>query len=187
MDRLPTPVFLDFPCGSAGKESSCNAGNLGLIPGLGRSPRERKGYPLQYYGLENSMDCIVHGVAKSQTRLSDFHKAWLIIAVWFSAAQRSKHQIGIYLKGSAPIYCPVHSPPSHFTHDHSTDFVLFHQHRSNPSSFSPPPPCDFGQVTELLTLWNSNELTHNTLINGNDCTIIVLAKKFIQIFHNTWW
>ena len=48
-------------------------GDLGLIPGLGRSPGEGKGYPLQYIGLENSMDCIVHGVAKSQTQLSDFH------------------------------------------------------------------------------------------------------------------
>ena len=62
-----------FPCGSAGKESACNAGDLGSIPRLGRSPGEMKGYPLQYSGLENSTDCIVHGVAKSQTRLSDFH------------------------------------------------------------------------------------------------------------------
>ena len=61
MDKLPTPVFLGFPCGSAGKESACNAGNLGSIPGLGRSPGEGKGYPLQYSGLENPMDCIVHG------------------------------------------------------------------------------------------------------------------------------
>ena len=53
-----------FPCGSAGKESACNVGDLGLIPGLGRSPGEGKGYPLLYSGLENSMDCIVHGVAK---------------------------------------------------------------------------------------------------------------------------
>ena len=72
-DRLPTPVFLDFPCGSTGKESACNKGDLGCIPGLGRSPGERKGYPLRYSGLENSMDCIGHGVAKSQTRLSNFH------------------------------------------------------------------------------------------------------------------
>ena len=56
-DRLPTPVFLGFSCGSAGKESTCNLGDLGLIPGLGRSPGEGKGYPLQYCGLENSMDC----------------------------------------------------------------------------------------------------------------------------------
>ena len=62
-----------FPCGSAGKESACNVGDLGSIPELGRSPGERKGYPPQYSGLENPMDCTVHEVAKSQTRLSDFH------------------------------------------------------------------------------------------------------------------
>ena len=72
-DRLPTPVFLGFPGGSAGKESACNAGDLGLIPGLGRSTGKGKGYPLQYSGLENSVDCTVHGVAKSWTRLSDLH------------------------------------------------------------------------------------------------------------------
>ena len=72
-DRLPTPVFLGFPCGSAGKESACNVGDLGSIPGLGRSLQEGKGYPLQYSGLENSMDCIVHGVTKSRTQLSHFH------------------------------------------------------------------------------------------------------------------
>ena len=60
-------------CGSAGKESTCNVGDLGSIPGLGRSPGEGKGYPLQYSGLENSMDCTVHGVAKSRTQLSDSH------------------------------------------------------------------------------------------------------------------
>ena len=72
-ERLPTPVFLGFSYGSAGKESAHNAGNLGLIPGLGRSPGEGKGYPLQYSGLENSVDCIVHGVTKSRTQLSNFH------------------------------------------------------------------------------------------------------------------
>ena len=72
-DRLPTPVFLGFPCGSAGKESACNTGDLGLIPGLGGSPGEGKGYSLQYFGLGNSMDCIVHGITKSWTRLSDFY------------------------------------------------------------------------------------------------------------------
>ena len=56
-----------FPGGSAGKETACNVGDLGLIPGLGRSPGEGKGYPLQYSGLENSMDCIAHGVAKHGT------------------------------------------------------------------------------------------------------------------------
>ena len=72
-DRLPTPVFLGFPYGSAGEESACNAGDLGSFPGLGRCPGEGKGYPLQYSGLENSMDCKVHEVAKSWTQLSDFH------------------------------------------------------------------------------------------------------------------
>ena len=57
-----------FPCGSAGKEFAFNAGDLGLIPRLGRSPGEGKGYPLQYSGLENSMDYIVLGVAKNQTQ-----------------------------------------------------------------------------------------------------------------------
>ena len=64
---------MGFPGGSDAKESTCNVGDLGSIPGLGRSPGEKKGYPLQYSGLENSMDCIVHGVAKSQTQVSDFH------------------------------------------------------------------------------------------------------------------
>ena len=63
-DKLPTPVYLGFPSGSAGKESACNAGDLGSIPGLGRSPEERKGYPLQYSSLENSVDCIAHGAPK---------------------------------------------------------------------------------------------------------------------------
>ena len=63
---------MGFPGGSDGKASACNVGDLGLIPGMGRSPGEGKGYPIQYSGLENSMDFIVHGVAKSQTRLSDF-------------------------------------------------------------------------------------------------------------------
>ena len=63
----------DFPCHPAGKESTCNVGNLGSITVLGRSPGEVKGYPLQYFGLENSMDHIVHGVTKSQTRLNNFH------------------------------------------------------------------------------------------------------------------
>ena len=55
-DSLPTEVLLGFPCGSADKESACSVGDLGSIPGLGRSPGEGKGYPLQYSGLENSMD-----------------------------------------------------------------------------------------------------------------------------------
>ena len=71
---------MGFPGESDGRESACNAGDLGSIPRLGRSPGEGKGYPLQYSGLENSTDFIVHGVTKSQTRLSDFHftSLWLL-------------------------------------------------------------------------------------------------------------
>ena len=64
---------LGCPSGSAGKESSCNVGDLGLIPELGKSPGEGNGYLLRYSGLENSMDCVVHEVAKSWAQLSDFH------------------------------------------------------------------------------------------------------------------
>ena len=74
LNLLPSVKFMDlnllessFPCGSAGKESACNARDLGSVPRLGRSPGEGKGYPLQYSGLENSMDYIAHGVAKSRT------------------------------------------------------------------------------------------------------------------------
>ena len=65
--EIKTKINKMGPCGSAGKESACNVGDLGSIPGLGRSPGEGKGYPLQYFGLENSMNCTVHGVANSQT------------------------------------------------------------------------------------------------------------------------
>ena len=71
--KVRIPISLGFPCGSAAKEFACNAGDLNSFPGLGRSPGEGKDYPLQYSGLENSMDCIVHGVAKSRTQLSDFY------------------------------------------------------------------------------------------------------------------
>ena len=59
--------YWGFPGGSVGKESACSVGDLGSVPGLKRSPGEENGYPLQYSGPENSMDCIVHGVTKSQT------------------------------------------------------------------------------------------------------------------------
>ena len=73
--RLPSP------CSSSGKESTCSVRDLGSVPGLGRSSGERKGYPFQYSGLENSMDCIVHGVTKNQIQLSNFHFKELWIGV----------------------------------------------------------------------------------------------------------
>ena len=105
-DRLPTPVFLGFPSGSAGKESSCSVGDLGSIPGLGRSSGEGKGYPLQYSGLENSMDCIVHGVAESdKTEWLSLHFHWLV-----GTGAKWEQKVMI-LQGQAQI--PLHSwkPP----------------------------------------------------------------------------
>ena len=88
-DRLPTPVFLGFPCGSAGKETACNAGDLGLIPGLGRSPGEGNGYPLQYSGLENSLgsqrvghhrltSLHVHGQHLQDSCLKKLSNTWIV-------------------------------------------------------------------------------------------------------------
>ena len=67
-DQITCPrLYTGFPCGSAGKESTYNAGDLDSTPGLGRSFGEGKGYPLKYSGLENSMDCIGHRVTESWT------------------------------------------------------------------------------------------------------------------------
>ena len=98
------PSCLSFPCGSAGKESTCNAGDLGSIPGLGRSPGEGNGYPPQYSGLENSMDYMVHGVTKSWTQLCNFHFHFLLASL---VAQRLKHlpamrETGVRSLGSIP-------------------------------------------------------------------------------------
>ena len=85
---------LGFPCGSADKESTCNARDLGSLPGFGISPEEGKGYQLQYSGLENSMDCIIHRVAMNQTRLSNFHfhlvfynRCWSFSSLWLSVKE----------------------------------------------------------------------------------------------------
>ena len=106
-DRLPTPVFLGFPGSSAGKESGCNAGDLGSVAGLERSPGEGKGYPLQYSGLENSTDRIVPGVAKGGTGLSDFHLHCLPLG---AGAQPSARK--------SPLPTPV--PPTHTPAPHCT-------------------------------------------------------------------
>ena len=86
---------------SAGKESTCNAGDLDLIPGLGRSPGKGKSYPFQYSGLENSMDCRVHGVAKSQTRLSNFHSHFTFHFLVNSAAMNIGVQLSFQISVSS--------------------------------------------------------------------------------------
>ena len=108
-DRLPTPVFLGFPGGSADKESTCNVRDLGSIPGLGRSLGEEKGYPLQYSGLENFMDCIGHGVTKSQTWLSNFHFHGYICSINYSHVKgkrinKLKRESGLTLLDSNVYY-----------------------------------------------------------------------------------
>ena len=92
-DNLNDCLAQGFPGGSVGKESACNAGDLGLIPGLERSPGEGNGYPLQYSGQENSMDCIVHGVTNTQTPLSDFHMHTHTLSIIFTI---------LYIRSSRP-------------------------------------------------------------------------------------
>ena len=96
---------MGFPDSSVGKESACNAGDLSSISGSGRSAGEGKGYPLQYSGLENSMDCIVHGVTKSWTWLSDFH-FHIIWSILFSA------YLTVHFSGTKHIHIVVKLPPS---------------------------------------------------------------------------
>ena len=95
---------MGLPDSSVGKESACNAGDLGLIPGLRRTPGEGKGHPLQYSGLENSMDCKVHGVAKSRTRLSNFHFHFFQ-EFWCKAANLKVNTIA--LKNNGLLECEV--------------------------------------------------------------------------------
>ena len=97
------------PCGSAGKESACNVGDLGSIPGLGRAPGEGKGYPLQYSGVENSMDCIVHGVAKSDHGVSS--------SVQFSSVAQLCPTLCNPMNRSTP-GLPVHHQLLEFTQTH---------------------------------------------------------------------
>ena len=120
MNLTVTFKMWGFPCGSAGKESTCNAGELGLIPGLRRSPGEGKSYPLQYSGLENSMDCIILGVARSQTWLMTFtFKMWLLLEIQWLGLCASLQRL---VNGNVPqgythvpplLNLPCTSHPSH--------------------------------------------------------------------------
>ena len=93
VEKGSSPAFLGFPCGSAGKVSAYNVGDLGSISGLERSPGEGKGYPLQYSGLENFMDSRVHWVPKSRKPMRDFHfhflLHWLQQSLWLSGSQQT--------------------------------------------------------------------------------------------------
>ena len=102
--------IVGFPGGSAGKESTCNVGDLGLIPGFGRSSGEGNGYSLQCSGLENSMDCIVHGVAKSWTGLSNFHDHDVITYMCTSTHSVVSKSWKAYGLWPARLLCPWNSP-----------------------------------------------------------------------------
>ena len=87
------------------KKSAYNEGDVGSIPGLGRSSGEGKGYPLQYSGLENSMDNIVHGVAKSWTRLRDFHLTHFIYQwIFVKGLIILKNSSSVYVKQTVQSY-----------------------------------------------------------------------------------
>ena len=106
-----TCVQCMFPGSSAGKESACNAGDLGSIPGMGRYPGEGEGSPLQYSDLENPRDCIVHGVAKRRTQPSNFHSGPLVspqikFLSMFTSPKKPKLPF-LYLVTSWQIYCPL--------------------------------------------------------------------------------
>ena len=117
---------LGLSCGLTCKESFCDMGDLGSIPGLGRSPGEGNSYPLQYCGLENSMGCIAHGVAKSRTQLSDFYflslsqeskcyfnfgKLSTSYKVKYIATQQSSEPIPTYLANGNKNRCPYKGFP----------------------------------------------------------------------------
>ena len=104
-------VMICFPGGSAGKETTCNAGDLGSIPGLGRSPGEGKGYPLQYSGLENSMNCIVRGVTKSWTQLSNFHFHFSCFIIMLKKRTNANEMMIIYFfkfRKAFEVISPLH-------------------------------------------------------------------------------
>ena len=105
-------IFHVYPGSLGGKESACNAGDLGSIPRLGRSPGEGNDYSFQYSGLENSMDCIVHGVSKSQTWWSNFHfhfgKARHQLRVSPNLGPRRPHPLQLDPPKSWPPYLPSH-------------------------------------------------------------------------------
>ena len=105
---------MGFSGGSAGKESAHNAGDLGSIPGLGISPREGKSNPLQYSGLENSMDCIVHRLTKSRTGLSK----WLSLSHFTSefCSSRSRRHFQLENCNLVPPHSDYYDTVSLFFH-----------------------------------------------------------------------
>ena len=144
-------LYQGFPCGSAGKKSTCIVGDLSSIPGLGRSSGEGKGYPLQYSGLENSMDYIVHAVAKSWILLSNFHFHMSLFGAEF--AQFSS------VAQSCPTLCDTmnSSTPGLPVHHQLPESTPIHVYRvggaiqpSHPLSSPSPPALNLSQHQSLF-------------------------------------
>ena len=123
---------------SAGKESTCNAGDTSSIPGLGRSPGEGKSYPFQYSGLENSMDSIVHGVTKSWTWLSDFHLSLIL--------KCNSFPLLFLLFYSLPL-CQI------ATRSLPRDFAMHPRRENGMLSCAAPPPPTPNYLTLDLAMW----------------------------------
>ena len=113
-----------FLCGSSGKESACNAGDLGSIPALWRSSREGKGYQLQYSALENFIDCILHGVAESRTQLSNCH----------FTSQRVGHSLSDWATSSSDLFNNFMSQSPHLLYMHNVICLI---HNKCPSCYLP--------------------------------------------------
>ena len=117
--HLPIPVFLGFPSGSAGKESACNAGDLGLIPGLGRFPGQGKGYPRWYSGLEKYTDCIFCYIFHFLLKFSLFSSICLPSSVGILMTVNLNSLLGkLLISVSLRIFCEVFILLTHLEHIH---------------------------------------------------------------------
>jgi len=144
-----------FPDSSVGKKSTCNAGYPGSIPGLGRSSGEGIGYPLQCSVLEDSMNCIVHGVAKSWTQLSDFYLTYIVTNL---LTMIKRYQFSSVTQ-SCPTLCDPMNPstPGLPVHHQLPEFTQTHVHRvsdaiqpSHPLSSPSPPAPNLSQHQSLF-------------------------------------
>ena len=159
-------VIPGFPCVSAGKESSCNVGDLGSIPGLGRSPGEENSYPLHYSGLENSMD-YVYGVAKSQTWLSYFHLDLDTVKI-FSVVNET--EVDVFLKF-----------PCFFCDPADVGNLI-----SGSSAFSKSNLYIWKFLVHLLLKPGLKDFQHNLANTGNDCNCMVIWTFFGIAFLWDW-
>ena len=171
-----------FPGGSDGKESACNVGDLGSIPGLGRSPGEWKGNPLQYSCLENSTDigarwATVHGVTKSLTQLGDFH---------FPSIRVFSSELALCIRW--PNYwsfCFSIRPSSEYSGliSFRIDWFDLHAVEGTPRESSPAPQFDISSALSLLWV----QLSHLYMTTGKNIvlTMWTFVSKVMPLLFNT--